>query len=79
MPVECEARLLEVIGLMQVGLCAHCVHVQVVKSAKGSLFYLCTLSKTDPSFPKYPELPVLVCRGYRPAEVESEAEDGENG
>ena len=25
---------------------------------------MCERSKTDPSFPKYPRVPVLECRGY---------------
>lgn len=48
------------------GLCAGCVNVRVVRSGKGSTFFLCELSKTDPAFPKYPRLPVLRCRGYTP-------------
>jgi hypothetical protein len=40
------------------------VHMLRVTSDRGSVFYLCQLSKTDPSFPKYPRLPVLECRGY---------------
>jgi hypothetical protein len=35
-----------------------------IVSDRGSVFYLCGLSKTDPRFPKYPELPVLACVGY---------------
>ena len=46
------------------GLCATCVHVRRVESAKGSVFVLCSLSGTDPHYPKYPRLPVLSCRGY---------------
>lgn len=49
------------------GLCAGCAHVRVVQTGKGSTFYLCELSKTDPAFPKYPRLPVLRCRGYESA------------
>ena len=48
------------------GLCAACVHAHVVTSSRGATFYLCRRSETDPSFPKYPTLPVLVCRGYEP-------------
>ena len=48
----------------KLGLCADCLYAQRVESSKGSLFLLCTLSKTDPRFPKYPRLPVLVCSGY---------------
>jgi|SRR5215469_15672551 len=47
-----------------VGLCAHCTHVRRITSDRGSRFYLCRRSATDPSFPKYPRLPVVQCRGY---------------
>ena len=45
-------------------LCARCRHVQLIESAKGSVFLLCSLAKTDPRFPKYPPQPVLACRGF---------------
>lgn len=48
----------------KVGLCAHCVHVTLIRSDRGSIFYLCKLAASDPHFPKYPRLPVLVCSGY---------------
>jgi hypothetical protein len=38
-------------------------------SGKGATFWLCRRSERDPSFPKYPVLPVLRCRGYEPAAV----------
>ena len=47
------------------GLCASCENAQAIESSKGSVFWLCGLSKTDPRFPKYPRLPVLSCDGYR--------------
>jgi hypothetical protein len=47
------------------GLCATCRHAQAIVSSKGSVFLLCGLSKTDPRFPKYPQLPVLSCAGYQ--------------
>jgi hypothetical protein len=46
------------------GLCAACAHVRPVTSAKGSAFWRCALSDTDPRFPKYPRVPVLACAGY---------------
>jgi hypothetical protein len=46
------------------GLCATCAHVEIVRSDRGSVFYLCKLSASDPRFPKYPRLPVLTCAGY---------------
>ena len=49
------------------GLCGACRHASRITSAKQSTFVLCGLSRTDPSFPKYPRLPVLRCDGYRAA------------
>jgi len=46
------------------GLCDNCCHAERIESAKGSLFLLCALSKTDSQFPKYPRLPVLTCPGF---------------
>ena len=46
------------------GLCADCAHSKQIESSRGSVFYLCQLSETDPAFPKYPRLPVLLCPGY---------------
>jgi len=48
------------------GLCATCVHSSVVRGAR-SHFWMCRLSASDPSFPRYPRLPVLSCRGYEQA------------
>jgi hypothetical protein len=48
------------------GLCPRCVNVQVITSARGSRFFLCKLSLTDPRFPKYPVIPVVECIGYEP-------------
>jgi hypothetical protein len=47
------------------GLCAHCQHAHIITNDRGSRFYLCRLSATDPRFPKYPRLPVLTCSGYQ--------------
>src|SRR5580658_3417642 len=47
-----------------VGLCVSCTHVRPIRSDRGSLFYLCSLSAIDPRFTKYPRLPVLSCTGY---------------
>jgi hypothetical protein len=48
----------------RIGLCASCEHKKIVENERGSRFVMCRLSKTDPSFPKYPALPVLSCPGY---------------
>lgn len=53
----------------RVGLCRLCRSSRVVQSAKGSEFWLCERSLTDPAhFPKYPALPVRACAGYEPGE-----------
>lgn len=51
----------------RVGLCLRCQYRRVIVSDRGSRFYFCERSKTDPRFPKYPPLPVLACAGYEPA------------
>jgi hypothetical protein len=50
----------------RVGLCANCTQARTIRSAKGSEFWLCEQSKTDPRFKKYPPLPVLHCTGFSP-------------
>ena len=52
----------------QPGLCASCRHVRTIRSDRGSVFYLCRRSLTDPGYPQYPRLPVLFCRGYEAAD-----------
>ncbi len=37
-----------------------------ITSDRGSNFYQCLRSVADPSFSKYPRLPVLQCAGYEP-------------
>lgn len=49
------------------GLCGTCVHVRIITNDRGSRFYMCGLSVSDPRFPRYPVIPVVACAGYRPA------------
>ena len=51
---------------MKRGLCDSCRHQKLIHNTRGSTFSLCERSRTDPSFPKYPRLPVTECRGYEP-------------
>jgi hypothetical protein len=48
------------------GLCETCVHQQLVQTTRGSTFSLCRRSRTDPSYPRYPRVPVLACAGHEP-------------
>jgi hypothetical protein len=50
-----------------IGLCADCEFMRRIASDRGSTFYRCERSATDPTFPKYPRLPVLQCPGYAPS------------
>jgi hypothetical protein len=50
------------------GLCSLCAHVQVVRSARGSTFWLCERSRGDSRFRRYPPLPVRACAGFEPVE-----------
>lgn len=55
-----------------VGLCATCIHARRLESDRGSVFWLCELSATDPRFPKYPRLPVVACAGYESGQPQNE-------
>lgn len=46
------------------GLCSDCTHARRVTSSRGMVFYRCERSVNDPTFPRYPRLPVTECRGY---------------
>jgi hypothetical protein len=59
--------------LVEPGLCASCRHSKIVRGANNR-FWLCLRSRTDPSFPRYPRLPVLSCRGYERTERKSASE-----
>jgi L-amino acid N-acyltransferase YncA len=48
------------------GLCSTCVHQKIIRSGRGSTFSMCLRHKTDPSYPKYPRLPVIECPGHEP-------------
>ena len=47
-----------------VGLCRRCAHHRPVANRRGTRFYLCRRWEADPSFARYPTLPVLECRGF---------------
>jgi hypothetical protein len=49
---------------VETGLCSDCRHARTIFSDRGSAFVMCQLSASDPTFPKYPRLPVLSCAGY---------------
>jgi hypothetical protein len=46
------------------GLCGSCVHARLVATRSGSEFLRCGRSDADPSYPRYPALPVLRCAGH---------------
>jgi len=50
-----------------IGLCRTCRHVRVIGNQRGSQFYLCQLSESDPRFAKYPRLPMQRCAGFEAA------------
>ncbi len=50
--------------ISQVGLCFNCENARHVEAKESSSSFLCERSLTDPTFPKYPRLPVLRCSGY---------------
>jgi len=60
----------------RVGLCFTCRHAQTIVSSRGSRFYLCERSRTDPGFPRYPALPVVACIGWERRSDDAPDEDG---
>jgi hypothetical protein len=50
------------------GLCNTCMHQRVVSTTRGSQFSLCERSRSDPSYVRYPRLPVRECPGHQPPE-----------
>ena len=46
------------------GLCGQCKHARVITSDRGSQFLRCDYAAVDPSYPKYPRLPVLACDAF---------------
>ena len=48
----------------QAGLCDRCRHQRLVPNTRGSVFSLCERSRTDPTFARYPRLPVESCTGF---------------
>jgi hypothetical protein len=53
---------------MDPGLCSRCVHARKLVSARGSEFWRCAIADSDPSWPKYPRLPVLRCVRFEPTQ-----------
>jgi hypothetical protein len=51
-----------------VGLCSDCRFARRIDSGKGSRFFLCRRSESDPGYPRYPRLPVLSCAGHEACE-----------
>jgi hypothetical protein len=51
---------------VEAGLCSDCRHARTITSDRGSSFIMCQFSAVDPTFPKYPRLPVLSCIAYLP-------------
>lgn len=52
------------------GLCASCAHGRRLRAVRA-VYLRCARSDADASFPRYPRLPVVACRGWeaRPGEA----------
>ena len=46
-----------------IGLCRDCRHAREVPAPKAT-YWLCGRAAEDPTFPKYPRLPIRACRGF---------------
>ena len=54
--------------LAGIGLCGVCLYRRAQVSKRGRVFYRCARADADPSFSRYPPLPVLRCSGHEPGE-----------
>ena len=50
---------------VSIGLCVPCIYHATAANNRGAEFHLCELGVRDSTFPKYPRLPVLSCKGYQ--------------
>jgi hypothetical protein len=57
---------LDVATHQRFGLCDSCVHQQLVRNTRGSMFSLCRRSRQQPEYPRYPRVPVVECAGWEP-------------
>jgi len=46
------------------GLCGSCSHARVVRTRRGSAFWMCGLAESDSAYRRYPPLPVRACGGW---------------
>lgn len=47
----------------RVGDCFGCAHSKTLKTKTGSAIFLCGRAEKEPSFARYPSLPMKVCSG----------------
>jgi hypothetical protein len=52
----------------RVGKCLDCAHAKTLKTKTGSAIFLCGRAESEPSYAKYPRLPMAVCAGWVKAE-----------
>jgi len=48
----------------KIGLCARCHFCQPAGNVRGSVFYRCRRAESDPTYTRYPRLPVTQCPGF---------------
>lgn len=53
-------------------LCRTCRHARTVETER-STFLLCRRSESDPTYPKYPYVPILACEGYESSEPSADS------
>jgi hypothetical protein len=46
------------------GLCVTCRHGHCIDTDRGTTYWRCRRSESDPRFPRYPALPVGACTGW---------------
>ncbi|MEZ4826909.1 MAG: hypothetical protein R3C61_11600 [Bacteroidia bacterium] len=60
---------------MKTSLCHTCAFMREVSNKRGSIFFQCEKSRSNPSYARYPMQPVWTCKGYEPRPQRKEGEN----
>ncbi len=60
----------------KVGFCSICNRASTLIGAEGNTFWRCDRSDSDPTFRRYPTLPVEDCGGFEPGPPKANAQPG---
>jgi hypothetical protein len=57
------------------GLCATCAFGRRFRSGRDVTYVSCERSRTDPTYPRFPSIPMIRCAGWEQVKLEEPRED----